>query len=243
MKRKLVQYSSSESESDDEDFSDSESISSFDMPFKKFRSDEIKFQLPCTGMICGAQSSGKTTFVVECMKHVDELFHPQPKKIVYCYSEYNTAIRKLQQLGVTVHQGLPNDEFLDRCKKPMILILDDMMLHADKKYLDLLYTVKSHHKNIGVFFLTQNIFHKDLKTARDNCQYLILMSSPSLIRQIHDIGSNLFPGKTKQFMEVYDKCTNTKYGYVVINLHAATPKELRLYTKIFPYEHMRVFVL
>lgn len=225
----------------DLEFNKSDNSDSDEIPYKKYDKKEVKFRLPSTTMICGAQSCGKTTFLLLCLKHVKHLFDPLPAQIVYCYSQYNDSIKILQKMGVTIHQGIPSDDYLNKWRKPLLLLLDDLMLHVDKKWLDLLFTVKSHHQNIGVFFLTQNAFQKELKTARDNCQYLILMNSPSLIRQIRDIGTNLFPHKTKRFMEIYFKCTKEKYGYLIINLHAATNSIFRLYTDIFPPKYIRVF--
>lgn len=170
------------------------------------------------------------------------MFHPQPADILYCYGEYNSDIPTLQSLGAKIYHGIPDDEMLSRKRKPLLLILDDLMLQVDKKYLDLLVTVKSHHRNIGVIFVAQNLFEKNLKTARDNSNYLVVMNAPSSIRQIRDIGASLFPGKTKNFMEIYNEATRKKYGYLFINLHAGVDNDLRLSTNIFPGEIRRVFI-
>ena len=234
-------YEESSSSSDSDESSDEASYNGVHL--KKISRRDVQFQLPFAAMICGSQMSGKTTFLEKCIKNVDYIFHPHPRQIVYCFSEINSSVPKMQKMGVTTHQGIPTDEELNRWKKPLLLILDDLMLHVDKKYLDLLFTVKSHHKNIGVIFVTQNTFHPALKTARDNCTYLIFMSSPSSLRQIRDIGANLFPHKSKEFMEVYQKCTSIIYGYFIINLHAATPGECRLYRSIFPGEYIHCYEL
>lgn len=179
-------------------------------------------------ILAGPQSSGKTTLLVKLIENVEKMFSPAPAHILYCYSEYNEAIPRLQELNVEVHSGLPSDEILNNSKKPLLLLMDDLMLHVDKKYLDLLVTVKSHHRNIGVIFVAQNLFDKNLKTARDNSQYIIVMKSPSSLRTIRDIGTSLFPGKTKEFMEIYEEATRKKYGYLLMNLHAGVDSELRL---------------
>lgn len=213
----------------------------YQIPFKAINRDGFKFKMPFAAIIAGPQSSGKTSFLVRLLKDKDHMFDPVPAEIAYCYGEFNSAIPKLNKMGVIVHHGIPDDDFLNKRKKPLLLILDDLMLTMDKKYLDLLFTVKSHHRNIGVIFVVQNLFDKNIKTARDNCQYLILMRSPSSVRQVRDIGTSLFPHKTKNFMEIYDRATGKLYGYLLIDQHASTPNEFRLRSQIFPGEFMRVF--
>ena len=210
-------------------------------PFKAFNQKDLAFRLPFAMIVAGPQSSGKTTFVVRLVENLEEMFSPVPKSVMYCYSEYNSAIPMLQKLGVQVYAGVPGEEILSKQKKPLLLIMDDLMLHVEKKYLDLLVTVKSHHQNIGVIFMAQNLFDKNLKTARDNSQYIVVMNSPSSLRQIRDIGTSLFPGKTRDFMEIYNEATKHNYGYLLINLHAGVDNDLRLSTNIFPDELRRVF--
>jgi hypothetical protein len=211
------------------------------IPFQVIDDDEIKYKVPFAAILAGQSGSGKTTFLIRLLSFLKFLFKPIPVQVVYCYGEYNDAIPYIQQMDVTIHHGLPTDEFLSTCDKPLLLILDDLMLQADKKYLDSLFTVKSHHRNMGVIFVVQNAFDKNLKTARDNSQYLILMNSPSAKRQIRDLGSSLYPHKSKQFMEIYETVTKDKFGYLVIDLNPSTDNQLRLRSNIFPGEITRVF--
>ena len=80
---------------------------------------------------------------------------PIPKSILYCYSEYHDRIPMLQSGGVTIHQGLPDDQIIESLAKPALLILDDLMLNASEEYLTSLFTKKIHHKNTSVIFLTE----------------------------------------------------------------------------------------
>ena len=211
------------------------------IPFNTVTEYDLKIKTPSAIMLAGPSGSGKTTLLLKIIHSLALLFYPVPVQVVYCYLEYNSAVPKFQKAGHTVYHGIPNDEFLSRCKKPLLLIFDDLMLKMDKKYLDQLFTVKSHHRNITVIFVVQNLFEKAIKTARDNCQYLILMNAPSSKRQIRDIGSNLFPGKTKEFMEIYDDATSKPFGYLLIDLHSSTKSECKLRTNIFPDEFTRVY--
>ena len=60
--------------------------------------------------------------------------------------------------GVNYIEGLPSLEDFDG-KEPVLVIIDDMMREADNTVVDL-FTKGCHHRNISVFFITQNIFHQ-----------------------------------------------------------------------------------
>ena len=211
------------------------------IPYSDVEDEQFKFKLPFTAIIGGPQSSGKTTFLLKLIIFIKSMVTPEPAQIVYCYGEYNKSIPEFVKHGVIPHHGIPSESFLNQSKKPLLLILDDLMLEMDKRYLDHLFTVKSHHRNIGVIFVVQNLFEKNIKTARDNSQYLILMRSPSSARQIRDIGSSLFPTKTRKFMEIYDMATADLYGYLLIDTHASTHRDHMLRTDIFPGEFTKIF--
>ena len=60
--------------------------------------------------------------------------------------------------------------------KKKLLILDDLMRESSSNVILDLFTKGSHHKNISVIFITQNVFHKG-KAQRDislNTKYLML---------------------------------------------------------------------
>lgn len=196
--------------------------------------DDLKFRLPFGMMISGPSSSGKTTFLMKFLKFYEDLIHPVPQEILYCYGEYHNFIPQLEKFGVNVYAGLPTDEIIKNCKKPLLLILDDLMLYANEKYLADLFTKKSHHQNIGVIFIPQNLFEKSIKIARNNSQYLILMRAPNAALQIRNIGSQLFPRDLNFFLDSYNYATKQPYGYILIDLHAASPPILKLRTNIFP---------
>ena len=144
--------------------------------------------------------------------------------------------------GVLTHAGLPTDDIFGSCEKPLLLILDDLMLASSEQYLSDLYTKKSHHQHISVVFLTQNLFDKQLKVARNNAQYLVLMNAPNSALSIRTLGSQLFPGRVPFFLDAYRKATEGQYGYLLLDMHASSCPTLRLRTDIFPDDHTVIFL-
>ena len=207
-----------------------------------FTLNDLKFKLPFGMIIAGSSLSGKTTFLLKMLNDLKNLIVPLPVEIVYAYGEYNEAIPFLRQNGIKVVSGLPSEEFIDSCKKPLLLILDDLLTYASEKYLQNLFTKKAHHNNIGIIFITQNLFDKNVRVARKNTHYIILTRAPNSALDISNIGRQLFPGKLDYFMDAYNQATDEQYGYLITDMHPSTNKALRLRTRIFEGELQEVFI-
>nr|CAD2202692.1 unnamed protein product [Meloidogyne enterolobii] len=117
--------------------------------------------------------------------------------------------------------------------KPLLLILDDLLLSINEKYLSELFTKKSHHQNFSIIFVTQNLFDPKIKVARQNSQYIIIMRSPNSMLSVRNIGVQLFPRQLDYFLDAYRQATRHPYGYLVIDMHASSDPTLRLRTNIF----------
>ena len=68
-----------------------------------------------------------------------------------------------------------NDNGLFDVKENTLLILDDLMSSVDDKIVDI-FTKKSHHSNISIIFVTQNIFNKNkyIRTISLKSNYIIV---------------------------------------------------------------------
>ena len=197
----------------------------------RFQEVDIKFRTPFAMIIAGPSGSGKTTFLMKLLNEYQRLMYPIPKSILYCYSEYHNHVKTLQEGGVFVHQGVPDDNLLNSQEKPLLLILDDLMQNVNEDYLTTLFTKKSHHKEISVIFMTQDLFQKKVKVARNNSQYIILMRAPNAMLQIRNLGVQIYPGQLAYFLDAYRMATHCKYGYLVIDLHPAQIPDIRLRNK------------
>uniref|UniRef100_A0A914NPM9 Uncharacterized protein n=1 Tax=Meloidogyne incognita TaxID=6306 RepID=A0A914NPM9_MELIC len=121
-----------------------------------------------------------------------------------------------------------------KTRKPSIVILDDLMYTIDEKYLSELFTKKSHHLNFGIIFITQNLFEKKLKVARQNSMYIVLTRAPNSALAVRNLGVQLFPGRLNYFLDAYRQATSSSnYSYLFIDLHPSSDPILRLRTNIF----------
>ena len=84
--------------------------------------------------------------------------------IVWCYSEKSAVPReKLTSLhkNFNFHEGVPPNFGNGQCR-PCLIILDDLLNEVYSKDVCDLFTKGSHHRNISVILITQNVFHQGL---------------------------------------------------------------------------------
>lgn len=200
----------------------------------------LPFAHPFTAIVVGPTSCGKTRFVFRLLEHVDAMVEPSPSKIVYCYGEYQQLFRRHPR--ITFHQGLPNIEDFDG-SEPTLLIIDDLMQETNETVVNL-FTKGSHHRNVSVIFLAQNLFPKNkfARTMSLNAHYMVLFKNPRDASQFANLARQMYP-KTSQFaVEAYKDATREPYSYLLIDLRLEQDEDLRLRANIFPGETHYVYV-
>ena len=90
------------------------------------------------------------------------------------------------------------------------IILDDLMGEAKKdERVANLFTKGSHHRNLKVIFLKQNVFPQG-KACRDislNTNDLIVFNNPVDRHQISVLARRIYPITSHSFMNVYRNAT------------------------------------
>jgi len=117
----------------------------------------LPFKHPFTAIVSGPTGCGKTSFVLNVIDNADTLIQPTPDKIIYYFAEYQLMFDKYSH--VDFRQGVPKSSEIEDIRDALV-ILDDMMIEADQKILNI-FTYKSHHREISVIFLVQNFFNKN----------------------------------------------------------------------------------
>ena len=193
---------------------------------------DVRLKHPFTCTIAGPTSSGKTQFVFRLIRHANELINPPPERILYCYGEFQPSFAEFPQ--VEFHEGLPDvGQFDGRLR--VLLIIDDLMNEADQNVCNI-FTKLSHHRNVSVAFVTQNLFHRNrhVRTMNLNTHYLVLFKNPRDAGQVATLARQMYPGKSKFVVEAYKDATKEPYGYLLIDLRPETDENYRIRTKIFP---------
>ncbi|MCP3681301.1 MAG: hypothetical protein GY861_01300 [bacterium] len=196
----------------------------------------MELKHPFTALVCGPTKAGKSVFVKNLVLHSNQLISPPPVKIMWCYAEWQPMYQQLAN-HVEFFEGVPDLKPLKETPEtPKLLIFDDLMqeMKKNEKVLAQVFTRGSHHWNLSCIHIVQNIFINGLRTSRVNAQYIVLMKNPSDKLQAQNLAKQIYPGKTKHFMESYEDACKEPHGYLLIDLNQYTQDNLRLRTNIFP---------
>jgi hypothetical protein len=202
--------------------------------------DIFKFQHPFTCMVVGPTSSGKTVLVRKLLANFKSVININKNtlRVLWCYGQWQPLYS--QDISSSVQciyfSGLPDENEIKQ-QQPDIIIIDDLMSELGNSVsLANLFTKGSHHLNISVIFISQNLFHqgKQMRNIGLNCHYYLLLKNPRDRGQIMTFARSVFTGKTKQFLNAYNDSTSENYGYLKVDLTQKIPDSLRVRTKIFP---------
>ena len=117
-------------------------------------------------------------FVRWFVHNIKHMMPTKPDRILRCYGEYQTLYGTVK--GIEFQQGLPDLDNLDPREKHLI-ILDDLIDETDQRMASL-FTKKSHHRNISVMYIVQNLFHH--RTISLNAHYMVLFQNLTDVSQI-----------------------------------------------------------
>ena len=126
-----------------------------------------------------------------------------------------------------------------------LVVLDDQMSNmGNSKVLSKLFTEGSHHRNLTVIYIVQNLFDKG-KSHRSvslNSQYIVLLKNPRESSQIECLSRQIYGKRNGRFLiDAFKDATNEAYGYLVLDLRPDTDEELRVRSKIFKGECCEVY--
>ena len=195
---------------------------------------------PFTTLVVRPTCCGKTQFVFKLIDNVDRMIDPPLNKIVYCYGEYQQSFRKYP--NVEFRQGLPDPSNFDG-SEPVLLEIDDLMQETDETAVNL-FTKGSHHRNMSVVFLAQNLFPKNkfARTMSLHAHYIVLFKNPRDASQFANLARQMYPKQWHFAVEAYKDATREPYSYLLLDLRPEQYEELRLRTNVFPGKTHYVYV-
>ena len=205
------------------------------------KESDFQFHTPCSILVVGPSGCGKTVFTQKLLTENLRLFERRPLNIVYCASIYQPCFEEMFERGIQFHEGIPNEDNLEEWfpKGRGILILDDLMNEgsSDKRVLDL-FTKLSHHRDITVLYLCQDMFPvgKYAKTISRNAHYIVAFKNPRDQLGVRNGLLQAFPGTWQVALKVYQHVTKKPYEYLLLDLHPASDDQERLVTHIFKEE-------
>ena len=120
-----------------------------------------------------------------------------------------------------------------------LVILDDLLNYVYSKQVCELFTRGSHHRNISVILITQNLFHQG-RFCRDislNAHYIVAFKNVRDKKQFMYLASQVYPEVSVGLYKAYLDATQEAHGYLLLDLTQNTNDGLRFRTRIFPYDN------
>ena len=212
----------------------------------------LTFKPASTHMVFGQSGSGKTSYIFQVLRNKDKIFGDQEPQIIRFHyaiwqKSYDDVLSEIE--GISFHQGLPTMEEIMEVTNPpndhVVYILDDLQSEACKSDLvELIFTRVSHHRNLTCFYLLQNPYvqGKNQVTISMNTIYLTILRNPRGALQLKYANAQLFPNHKNFLTQAYeDVMKSDSFGYLLVDLSAHCPQELRVRTKIFPGEQTIIY--
>lgn len=180
---------------------------------------------------------GKSTWVFRLIKERDCMIDTPPIQVIYSLpsgQQIDIPDDIKNDKSVKFCRGLPEiAEFSDR--KHRLLIIDDQASECGESIVSL-FTRLSHHYNLSVIVLTQNIFlsNPSFRTMSLNAHYIVLFKAPRSMDQVACLGRQVCPANALFFKESYADSCSEPHSYFLLDLTQNCPDQLRFRAKIFP---------
>ncbi|XP_077255586.1 uncharacterized protein LOC143893744 [Temnothorax americanus] len=196
---------------------------------------DVRWKHPWTSIVCGPTGCEKTIFVKTFLRQLSHMSDVRFERVLFYYAKWEAAVKKNI---IEFREKLPRPEdYSADPLSPKLMIIDDLMRKSSSSdaIVDL-FTKGSHHKNLSVIFISQNLFHQG-RGQRDislNANYIVVFKNPHDRAQIRHLARQVFPNDPKFLEEAYYDATSRPHGYLLLDLKQSTPDEYRFRTSIFP---------
>jgi len=189
-------------------------------------------------MIAGPSECGKTVFTTKLLLDNPELFGDPAKTVYYCYGSLQDGFDTLK---VKFHEGIPDNQLFPKWfPQGGLLVLDDLMDKGsnDKNMLDL-FTKHSHHQNVTVIYLCQDLFPvgKFSKTISRNAHYIATFKNPRDQEGLQHLLQQSFPTKFREVLETFQNVANDRpFAYILLDFHPASKDDQRILSPVLKDE-------
>jgi hypothetical protein len=205
----------------------------------------LKLPPASTLSICGASRSGKTFLVYNMIKNRHKIFSLPFDTIIYVYGEDQPLLQELRESEKSIIFTKSLEEADSLVHLNTLLVVDDQLLTASTTHNELisrLFVEGSHHRQIFVILILQNLFPKNLRLVMINSVFLAITKSPRDISSIVNLAKQFCPGAGDYLVQAYKKATEHRGGYLFIDFSQATPDHLRVRNSVFIDDHFEIYI-
>ena len=213
-----------------------------------FTTFDARLRHPFTMVVAGPSGSGKTTFIASLLTKAHLLIDTEFDYIVCFLGSTDPKLKELVSVygpRITFVSGLPDDfnKYIDSTKNGFILI-DDLMSESTKaSKVTELYTKTSHHANVSVCLVLQNLYHhgQERHSIMRNSHYLVIFHNPLDQSVIYTLAHRINPMNKSAVTKIF-MYAQSKFRYLLLDGKQGTLPEARFRTDIFN-DFQRCFII
>ena len=144
------------------------------------------------------------------------------EKMTWLYVAYQPAYIELSQMfpNILLIEGIPENlnKYINPKYRNLICIDDLMSETGGDKQITNLFTKGSHHRNLSVIMLLQNLFYngKESRKISLNAHYIVLFKNPRDNTIITSLTKQMYSGKIKFLQEAF--ATKLPYHCLFLDL-------------------------
>ena len=211
--------------------------------------NDIKIKHPFRLLCAGASGTGKTTFTARLLKNLKYMVDTEFDTVIFSYSQEQPIYEEIKKCDENIVwvEGFDQDiesRYLTNVDENKLVVFDDQMETLCNDFnFQTFFTRKSHHMNISIIFLVQNLYFKSkcMRTINLNTTAYALFKSPRDTSQVYTLARQLYPGISRFMIDSYKDASSKSFGYLFIDIDPRTRDFLRLRTSIFPEEHLIIY--
>jgi len=121
-------------------------------------------------------------------------------------------------INVSFFKGVPDFEYYENV--PALIVLDHLMDSAYSTKVSELFTKGSHHRNISLVVITQNLFHQGPSSLDIslNSKYIVVFKNPRGKTQIVHLTRQVYPKNISSFHKAYLEACKFQHTYLFLDL-------------------------
>lgn len=135
---------------------------------------------------------------------------------------------------ITFIQGLDFDKV--DTSEPSMLVIDDLLTETNKEVGNA-FIRGSHHLQISLFYITQNLFPNcnTFRLMSANAHYIILYNNQRNFRQVHTLARQIFVDRRDlaRIFNAYKAACNRPRDFILLSFSPLLPPELTVIGDFF----------
>lgn len=205
-----------------------------------------QWEHPCNILVSGPTKCGKTQWILKLCRARGWIFTEAIKKILFIFTMWQPLYDEMdKEFGDCIKwsKGLPEDPFTHfKSREPGLIIIDDMMseIEGNSRNVSRWFTRGSHHENVSMAVLVQNLFPKNMRTISLNAHVCALFNNPRDQSQTTRFLVQSYEGHVQAVKKCIEQHVyKLPHSPAIFNFFQSTPREYSIMCDIFPEDLKR----